>query len=117
MLAVIEHLNPVNLVVLFSEAYRTLDAGGLVILTTPASWSDGLLRFLAKLNLVSSDEIDEHIYAYTLPLLGWYFGKAGFDMEKVKFGYFVYIQYVGYSRTVMVSGCRYSHIHPQDLEQ
>jgi len=39
MLAVIEHLNPANLVILFSEAYRTLDAGGLVILTTPASWS------------------------------------------------------------------------------
>jgi hypothetical protein len=34
------------------------------------------------------EEIDEHVYAYTLPLLGWYFGRAGFAMNKVRFGYF-----------------------------
>jgi hypothetical protein len=25
---------------------------------------------------------------YTLPLLGWYFGRAGFDLHRVRFGYF-----------------------------
>jgi hypothetical protein len=34
------------------------------------------------------EEIREHVYAYTQPLLGWYFGKAGFEMAKVRFGYF-----------------------------
>ncbi len=88
LLAVIEHLNPASLVRLFQEAYRALQPGGLVILTTPAAWSDGLLRQMARLNLVSGEEIDEHVYAYTLPLVGWYFGKAGFAMDKVHFGYF-----------------------------
>lgn len=88
LLAVVEHLNPASLVLLFSEVYRTLRPGGMVILTTPASWSDGLLHGLAHLSLVSHEEIEEHVFAYTTPLLGWYFGKAGFEMTKVRFGYF-----------------------------
>lgn len=43
---------------------------------------------MARLNLVSDEEIKEHVYLYTLPLLGWYFGKAGFDLDQVRFGYF-----------------------------
>ena len=88
MLAVVEHLNPVSLVSIFKEAYRTLKPGGVIIVTTPAAWSDGLLHLMARIRLVSPEEINEHCYAYTLPLLGWYFGKAGFEMDNVKFGYF-----------------------------
>lgn len=91
LLAVIEHLDPSNLVQLFIECHRVLKPDGLLILTTPAAWSDHLLRFMAKLSLVSKEEIDEHVFAYTLPLIGWYFGKAGFHMEKVKFGYFEFM--------------------------
>jgi hypothetical protein len=46
---------------------------------------------MAKLGLVSSEEIEEHVYAYTLPLLGWYFGKAGYEMGQVQFGYFEFM--------------------------
>ena len=88
MLAVAEHLNPSNLVQVFKEVYRMLNPNGIIIITTPAAWSDNLLQLMAKLGLVSKEEIDEHIFVYTLPLLGWYFGKAGFEMTKVKFGYF-----------------------------
>lgn len=88
MLAVIEHLNPENVVRLFHESKRVLKDGGLVILTTPASWSNQLLQWMARLGLVSKEEIDEHVFTYTLPLIGWYFGSAGFEMEKLKFGYF-----------------------------
>lgn len=88
MLAVVEHLNPTSLIKLFSEAYRTLLPEGMVIITTPAAWSDPILRWMSRLSLVSAEEINEHVFAYTLPLLGWYFGKAGFEMEKVRFGYF-----------------------------
>jgi len=88
MLAVTEHLDPSSLVALFAETHRVLKPGGKVIITTPAEWTDLLLKVMAKLNLVSAEEIEEHVFNYNLPLLGWYFGKAGFEMEKVKFGYF-----------------------------
>lgn len=88
MLAVVEHLDPSALIYIFQEINRVLQPGGKVIITTPAAWSDGLLRLMARIGLVSREEIDEHVYAYTLPLLGWYFGKAGFEMSKIKFGYF-----------------------------
>ena len=88
MLAVAEHLNPSSLVQLFSEVHRTLQPGGVLVVTTPAAWSDRLLRWMAQVGLVSKEEIDEHVYVYTLPLLGWYFGKAGFEMTKIRFGYF-----------------------------
>lgn len=88
MLAVTEHLDPQNLVQIFKEIYRIVKPGGLLILTTPASWSDGILHLMAHLRLVSKEEIHEHVFAYSLPLLGWYFGAAGFPMSKVRFGYF-----------------------------
>lgn len=88
MLAVVEHLDPDILTELFRDSYRVLEPGGRLILTTPAAWSDSLLRLMARLSLVSSEEIEEHTFSYTLPLLGWCFGRAGFSMHRVKFGYF-----------------------------
>jgi SAM-dependent methyltransferase len=88
LLAVVEHLNPSSMAILFRETYRVMRPGGVVVLTTPAAWSDGLLKSMARLGLVSAEEIHEHVFAYTLPLLGWYFGQAGFEMTKVDFGYF-----------------------------
>lgn len=88
LLAVVEHLNPDSLALLLKECYRVLKPGGALILTTPAAWSDGLLKFMARLSLVSAEEIHEHAFAYTLPLLGWHFGQAGFAMDRVRFGYF-----------------------------
>ncbi len=91
LLAVVEHLDPALMALLFKEIYRVLKPGALVVLTTPAAWSDGLLKFMARVRLVSAEEIQEHAYAYTLPLLGWYFGQAGFEMSKVRFGYFEFM--------------------------
>ena len=91
LLAVVEHLNPDSLALLFRESRRVLKPRGMVILTTPAAWSDGLLKLMARLNLVSAEEIHEHAYAYTLPLLGWHFGQAGFEMTKLRFGYFEFM--------------------------
>ncbi|NTW00515.1 MAG: class I SAM-dependent methyltransferase [Oscillochloris sp.] len=88
MLAVVEHLDPNKLADLLRETYRVLRPGGILIITTPAAWSDSLLRVMARVNLVSSEEIEEHAFAYTLPILGWYFGRAGFPHQLVRFGYF-----------------------------
>jgi SAM-dependent methyltransferase len=91
LLAVVEHLDPSLMAILFKEIYRVLKPQGMVILTTPAAWSEGLLKFMARVSLVSAEEIHEHAYAYTLPLLGWYFGQAGFEMTKTHFGYFEFM--------------------------
>ncbi|MEA2692271.1 MAG: hypothetical protein QOJ16_1658 [Acidobacteriota bacterium] len=88
LLAVVEHLDPGSLVELLREVRRVLAPEGRVIITTPAAWSDGLLHGMARLGLVSAEEIEEHVYAYTQALLGWYFGKADFAMEKIRSGYF-----------------------------
>jgi SAM-dependent methyltransferase len=88
LLAVVEHLSPDSMAALFKECRRVLRPGGMVVLTTPAAWADGLLHLMAHLNLVSAEEIHEHAFAYTLPLIGWHFGQAGFEMKKLKFGYF-----------------------------
>ena len=88
MLAVVEHLDPGRVAQLFRESGRLLIPGGMVIVTTPASWTDGLLHFLGRCQLVSQEEVAEHQYAYSLPVLGWYFGQAGFEMNKIRFGYF-----------------------------
>ena len=88
MLAVIEHLKPERVSELFGECYRCLAAGGLLIVTTPDARSDRLLRIMARLRLVSPDEIDEHTFAYTLPLIGWCFGRAAFPIRNVRFGRF-----------------------------
>ena len=91
LLAVVEHLNPDSMALLFKESRRVLKPGGQVIMTTPAAWSDGLLKFMARVNLVSAEEIHEHAFAYTLPLIGWHFGQVGFEMSKVRFGYFEFM--------------------------
>ena len=88
MLAVAEHLNPTSLEKLLTEVHRTLKPGGRVIITTPAAHADSLLRWMARIGLVSAEEINEHAFAYTLPLLGWSFGRAGFGLGRVRFGSF-----------------------------
>ncbi len=88
MLAVAEHIDPSGMSRLLQEIHRTLLPGGVVVLTTPAAWTDGLLRWMAQARLVSSEEIDEHCFLYSLPHLGLQFGRAGFELRKVRFGYF-----------------------------
>jgi SAM-dependent methyltransferase len=88
MLAVAEHLDPRALEALLTESRRVLAPGGRLVITTPAARSDRLLHLFARIGLVSREEIDEHKYAYTPGLLGWYFGRAGFAMERVRFGSF-----------------------------
>jgi SAM-dependent methyltransferase len=88
MLAVIEHLDPDRLGDLLAEVRRVLRPRGVLILTTPAPWSDGLLRVMARLGLVSAEEIEEHQFPYRPPLIGAFLGAAGFNARSLRFGYF-----------------------------
>jgi 2-polyprenyl-3-methyl-5-hydroxy-6-metoxy-1,4-benzoquinol methylase len=65
MLAVYEHLEQESLQLILGEVHRVLRPGGFHIATTPITWTDVLLRCMARLRLVNSAEIDEHKECYT----------------------------------------------------
>ncbi len=88
MLAVIEHIEPERLDGIIGEVRRILKSGGLLIITTPASWTDGLLRFMAGLHLVSRIEIDEHKATYTPSNIIFMLEHAGFVKDRIRTGYF-----------------------------
>ncbi|MFA5104212.1 MAG: class I SAM-dependent methyltransferase [Candidatus Margulisiibacteriota bacterium] len=77
-LAVMEHLDPSILPKTVKEVRRILKKKGLFILTTPAGWTDRLLNFLAKINLVSKQEISEHKSLFNSSELKTLLTKAGF---------------------------------------
>ncbi len=88
MLAVIEHFNPKILPGILAQVNRVVKQGGLLFLTTPAAWTDSLLRAMARLKLVSSDEVDEHKDVYTINKISNLLWQAGFRKEKIVGGYF-----------------------------
>jgi SAM-dependent methyltransferase len=88
MLAVFEHITPHRLVAVVREIRRVLKPGGAYVLTTPAGWTDGLLRFLAALGMVSKVEIDDHKDRYTPSKVRRILRDGGFADNKVTTGYF-----------------------------
>lgn len=88
MLAVVEHLTADAMAHVFKEAHRVLVPGGRFILTTPAPWSDPLLRAMARIGLVSSAEIDEHQNVLSLRRLVEGLTSSGFSAESIDKGYF-----------------------------
>jgi SAM-dependent methyltransferase len=88
MLAVAEHLPCEVAARVFEEAYRVLAGGGRFIVTTPAPWSDGLLRGMARIGLVSGAEIEEHQRALSRCDLVGSLAAAGFQRARIESGYF-----------------------------
>ena len=87
-LAVFEHIEPRNLVGLHKEIYRILKPGGMYIMTTPAFWTDSLLRFLAGLRLISDVEIKDHKGSYNHLMISSVLQEANFQKSKLRLGYF-----------------------------
>jgi SAM-dependent methyltransferase len=85
---VIQRLDRDRLVALLRECRRVLRPGGMLVLTTPAARAEKVLRWMAKLNLVSADAREEHGYAHSLAQIERWLVKAGFELEKVRFGEF-----------------------------
>ena len=88
MLAVFEHIDPAALTPLLADIRRVLRPGGILVLTTPASWTDPILRTLAALRLVSHEEIDEHKDAYDHARIRQRLLDAGFAPDRLRFGSF-----------------------------
>ena len=88
MLAVIEHIEPEKIPTLLHEIGRILKPNGLLILTTPAAWADRLLRCMAKLNLVSPEEIEEHKSLFTQRTLVSRIKESGFSYGSIESGSF-----------------------------
>jgi ubiquinone/menaquinone biosynthesis C-methylase UbiE len=88
MLAVFEHIEPARLSGVLSEIRRVLKPGGLYILTTPAKWADKLLRTMAKLRLVSQQEIEDHKDVYDHAKISSLLRQANFKGPYITGGFF-----------------------------
>ena len=88
MLAVFEHIEPGKLTDILNEIYRILKPDGLFIMTTPAGWTETLLRIMASIGLVSRIEIEEHKDAYTHRKILSFLQKTKFSMDTIRCGYF-----------------------------
>lgn len=86
MTAVIEHIEPGHVAFVLAEVNRVLKPDGVFVLTTPAAWTDKLLRTLAFLKLISREEIEDHKDTFTQCKLRQYLTDAGF--HKVDTGTF-----------------------------
>ncbi len=88
MLAVAEHLREKELLSLLHEVHRVLKKDGCFIYTTPAAWSDIILKIGSYIGFVSRNEIEEHKEYYDHEKMKKLLVSSGFDKNKMKFGYF-----------------------------
>ena len=91
MLAVIEHLDNEQISWILKECYSVLKKNGVLIITTPAKWSSFLLKIMAKLHLISDEEIKEHKSTLNLKELKNMLLMANFNQRKIQKGYFEFL--------------------------
>jgi SAM-dependent methyltransferase len=88
MLAVLEHIPPAPLPGLLADIRRVLRPSGRLVLTTPAGWTDPILRTMARFRLVSAEEIDEHEAGYDRGQLRRMLEATGFHPARIATGSF-----------------------------
>ncbi|MDQ6880373.1 MAG: methyltransferase domain-containing protein [Candidatus Dormibacteraeota bacterium] len=88
LLAVFEHLDLPVLEGLLREIHRVLRPGGVFVMTTPAAWTEAILRVMAYLRLVSGEEVGEHKATYSPGRIVSLLATAGFDSAGVRHGTF-----------------------------
>ncbi len=88
MLAVFEHIEKSEISSILNEIRRVLVKDGSFIMTTPAPWADGLLHSMARINLISNEEIHEHKSHYGMNTIRKMITDSGFDDKLIRSGYF-----------------------------
>lgn len=88
LLAVFEHIDKTKIIDVLKEIERVLRPQGRFIITTPCPWTGALLKTMAKVGLVSKEEIAEHKGAYSHRSLSLYLESVGFKKASIKGGYF-----------------------------
>ncbi len=88
MLAVFEHLDRPVLLSVLREIRRILRGGGIYVMTTPASWTEDLLRVMSRLGLVSHEEVSEHKAQHTGAQIAALLNEAGFESSAIDQGSF-----------------------------
>ena len=90
ILAVWEHLTRNSIIKVCNEAHRMLEQNGIFIITTPSPIGQNLLLPFSKLNLVSKEEIAEHISIMSLKEIKQILGNSGFSFLNIKTHYFTF---------------------------
>jgi len=88
LLAVVEHLYTNQMYKILTNCYSLLKKNGILIVTTPARWSNIILKLMVKMGLVSSEEVGEHKYTYNLRELRDILLGMNFKRKDIYGGYF-----------------------------
>ena len=83
-----KHIEPQRVPQILTEIKRILKPGGMFIMTTPAPWTEGLLKLLARTNMVSREEIEDHKGSYSRKQIHVLLKQGGFHESAIKSGYF-----------------------------
>jgi SAM-dependent methyltransferase len=86
--SVFEHLEVPTRRKLLQEIRRVLGPDGLYVMTTPARWTESILKFMSSLKLVSHEEIGEHKAQYSAGEVVSVLGEAGFERSSIRHGTF-----------------------------
>ncbi|MQB01595.1 MAG: methyltransferase domain-containing protein [Actinobacteria bacterium] len=88
MLTVLEHLQESLALSILDAVYEVLKPGCFLILTTPPPRTDHVLRVMARFNLVSKEEIEEHDRTYNAGQLRELFERTRFSTDALEIGHF-----------------------------
>jgi hypothetical protein len=57
-------------------------------MTTPVRWTEGILKLMSRMRLVSHEEVDEHKAQYSRGEIATLLAEAGFDSSDIRLGTF-----------------------------
>jgi 2-polyprenyl-3-methyl-5-hydroxy-6-metoxy-1,4-benzoquinol methylase len=83
-LAVIEHIEMADVFSIFSKFKTKLNPGGNIFLTTPTKMAKPVLEFMAAINIVDKENIEEHKHYWNKKEIVDLAAKNGFKVKEYK---------------------------------